>query len=633
MGDKNADIIAGLLDAEQYDERNRRALCPHHSEKTPSWIYNAKAHSFHCFACQRNTDIIDAYMENGFTYIAAVQKLFEHAGIAYSFGEHGVKSKAQYRYPREEPLGDRSRVYAYLAKRGITQTVADYADIREDAYGNIVFNYYDTNDVLTMVKYRPSRRVEDGENKMWCQKGADTTPLLFNMNRVNISEPLCICEGELDCLALIESGCKNTVSVPLGAGNHKWIEENLEWLEQFDSIILCGDNDEPGRKMVRDIAPRLGTWRVKIAELPQEHTRADGRVIQIKDANAVLLYIGAEALRNAIANAKDSPVASAVDFADIPDVDLNDIDGIRTGFNEVDQSLLRLFYGTFNIVSGRPGGGKTSLLYQIINNAMDDGECCWIYSRELNNWLSKNWQIHIFAGNRNNKECVDASTSAKYYVVPKEIKAEISEFYRGRLTFYRDDYPNDRDALLQAMIDNRRKYGARVFLLDNLMTINLGGSDENVYERQTAFINDLIQFAVKYDACVILVAHPRKMPADQSDVDLYDIAGSSNIINLAHRAIGLRRVTDREKQGVPNKRGDGWEKPPNPFSVVLTVIKDRLRGMAGQQFGLYYDRPSRRFFSNPKEYDKQYSWDKCVYRDALPYPVDDGAEAVFGKIK
>ena len=32
--------------------------------------------------------------------------------------------------------------------------------------------------------------------KNWCQKGADTRPLLFNMNRVNISQPLLITEGE-----------------------------------------------------------------------------------------------------------------------------------------------------------------------------------------------------------------------------------------------------------------------------------------------------------------------------------------------------------------------------------------------------------------------------------------------------
>ena len=223
MDDDNARIIADLLEVEEYDEQNKRALCPHHKEKTPSWIYNSKAHSYHCFSCGKNTDIIDAYMEKGLTYIEAVQKLFEHAGIKHSFGEHRVKDRAQYRYPKEESINEKSHVYEYLKLRHISPSTVDYADIREDSRGSIVFNYYDTNDVLKMVKYRPSRKVEKGENKMWCQKDADTTPLLFNMNRINIAEPLIICEGEIDCLALIESGCKNAVSVPLGA-KKSWMD-------------------------------------------------------------------------------------------------------------------------------------------------------------------------------------------------------------------------------------------------------------------------------------------------------------------------------------------------------------------------------------------------------------------------
>ena len=137
--------------------------------------------------------------------------------------------------------------------------------------------------------------------------------------------------------------------------NHGWIEENWDWLEQFDTIILCGDNDEPGIKMVEEIAPRLGTWRVKVAELPNEYALNSGKIVTLKDANDVLFRMGAESLRNAILNAKDKPVPSSVDFADIPDVDLNEIGGIQTGFCDIDQNLLRLFYGTFNIISGKPG--------------------------------------------------------------------------------------------------------------------------------------------------------------------------------------------------------------------------------------------------------------------------------------
>ena len=149
--------------------------------------------------------------------------------MSVSFGEKGVKTKYQYRYPKEEPLNDKEHVYTYLAQRHISQTTVDAVDVREDAHGNIVFNYYDTNDVLCLVKYRPSHKIDkaNGEIKAWCQKDADTTPLLFNMNRVNTTSPLLICEGEIDCMAAIEAGFTNAVSVPLGANNYGWIEENF----------------------------------------------------------------------------------------------------------------------------------------------------------------------------------------------------------------------------------------------------------------------------------------------------------------------------------------------------------------------------------------------------------------------
>ena len=239
LGDDNALIIAELLELEDFDEKNLKACCPYHSEDTASFIYNKKNYTFHCFGCSKTVDIIDALMKTkSMTFLEATQWLFEKADIPYSFGEKNVKTKRNYRYPYEEPLTDRNHVIEYCGKRGLSKNVLDYLDIREDAHGNLVFNFYDTNDVLTMVKYRPSHSVDksSGQAKTWCQKDADTTPLLFNMNRVNTSKPLLITEGEIDCASAIEAGYLNTVSVPLGAGNLHWLEENWDWLDLFDSI-------------------------------------------------------------------------------------------------------------------------------------------------------------------------------------------------------------------------------------------------------------------------------------------------------------------------------------------------------------------------------------------------------------
>ena len=185
LGDDNARIIVEELGITDYDVRDMKCCCPFHQEDHASFIYNKKAFNFRCFgACSRSYDILDVLMYKGMTYAQACRKLFELAGISYSFGELGVKTRRQYQYPKEVVCDDKTQVYEYFKKRKISPHTIDYADVRQDGEGNAVFNYYDTNDVLTMVKYRPSRKVKKGENKCWCQKGADTTPLLFNMNRI-----------------------------------------------------------------------------------------------------------------------------------------------------------------------------------------------------------------------------------------------------------------------------------------------------------------------------------------------------------------------------------------------------------------------------------------------------------------
>lgn len=558
-----------------------------------------------CFSCSRNTDIIDAYMHTGLTFVEAVQKLFEEAKILYSFGEVGVKTKRQYAYPHEEPSDDKEQVYEYLAARMITKETADAFDVRQDRHGNIVFNYYDTNDVLTMVKYRPSHKIDKkaGDIKCWCQKDADTTPLLFNMNRINIGQPLAITEGELDAMALYEAGVTNVVSVPFGAANYNWITENFDWLEQFDSIIICSDNDEAGVKMRNECVYRLGSWRTKFVEIPKIHTNPEtGREYPMKDINEVLYYEGKQAVIDLIVNAKDVGVPSVLDLSDVTDVDLDEMDGITTGIKDIDAELMRLFYGTLTILSGQPGAGKTSFISQLVCQALEQDKNVWMFSREMPSWMTKSWLNYIMAGGNNVREYKDYN-GAKYYKVTPEAKKEISESYRGKWFVYKDDASNKLEDLLVSMQDSVRKYGTKLLILDNLMTIDLGSNENNAMMKQTEAINKLIVFAMQFSVAIVLVAHPRKMPRDV-DVGIYDISGTANIANLAHRTLGLKRIRENE---------------PNSHDVTLTIIKDRMRGKAGKHVDMYYDTPTRRFYTNEDEYNYQYAWDH-VQHPPLPYP-------------
>lgn len=614
LGDRNAQIIVEELGITDFDEKNMKCCCPFHQEDHASFIYNKKAFNFRCFgSCGRSYDILDVFMYKGATYAEACKKLFELAEMPYSFGELGVKTKRHYRYPHEVPCTDKSKVYAYFEQRKISRETLDALDVRQDSEGNAVFNYYDTNDVLTMVKYKPSHKVQHGQAKCWCQQNSDTAPLLFNMNRINVNSPLLICEGEPDCLSAIEAGFKNAVSVPLGSSNLHWIDENLEWLDQFESIIICADNDDAGVKMQKECVPRLGSWRTKVVDIPAVPIGNTGRVT--KDLNEILYVCGKDKVLELILDAKDPPVPSVADLSDVEPTEYEDVDGVTTGLKAIDDELMRLFFGTLTIVSGQPGSGKSSLLTQLACNSLDNDIGTWLFSGELPNGVEKSWFNYIFAGPRNITDAISRRGNP-YKKISTTTLAEINKTYKGRWHIYRDDYDNTLDKLIASMTDTVRKYGARCLILDNFMCIDTETSEEEL-RSQTDTIKKLIEFAKKYQVAVILVCHPRKMDAG-TNVGIYDIAGTSNIVNLAHRTIGLRRVTDAERENAA--KYSEKRRQLLKYDVIVTIVKDRMFGRQNIDVGLYYDPASRRFFSDMDEYDRRFSWDKKEYKEPLPLP-------------
>lgn len=614
LGDRNAQVIVEELGITDFDEKNMKCCCPFHQEDHASFIYNKKAFNFRCFgSCGRSYDILDVFMYKGATYAESCRKLFELAEMPYSFGELGVKTKRHYRYPHEVPCTDKSKVYAYFEQRKISRETLDALDVRQDSEGNAVFNYYDTNDVLTMVKYKPSHKVQHGQAKCWCQQNSDTAPLLFNMNRINVNSPLLICEGEPDCLSAIEAGFKNAVSVPLGSSNLHWIDENLEWLDQFDSIIICADNDDAGVKMQKECVPRLGSWRTKVVDIPAIPIGNTGRVT--KDLNEILYVCGKDKVLELILDAKDSPVPSVADLSDVEPTEYEDVDGVTTGLKAIDDELMRLFFGTLTIVSGQPGSGKSSLLTQLACNSLDNDIGTWLFSGELPNGVEKSWFNYIFAGPRNITDAISRRGNP-YKKISTTTLAEINKTYKGRWHIYRDDYDNTLDKLIASMTDTVRKYGARCLILDNFMCIDTETSEEEL-RSQTDTIKKLIEFAKKYQVAVILVCHPRKMDAG-TNVGIYDIAGTSNIVNLAHRTIGLRRVTDAERENAA--KYSEKRRQLLKYDVIVTIVKDRMFGRQNIDVGLYYDPASRRFFGDMDEYDRRFSWDKKEYKEPLPLP-------------
>lgn len=587
----------------EYDGKKASMLCPFHNDKNASFMWNPKANSFHCFGCLKNYDIIDLYLDQGMTFLEATKKLFDNVGYEYSFDERGRQSKPTYRYPKREINHDRTLVEEYLATRKISKKTLDYADIQADEHGNIVFHYYDTNDVLLNVKYRPSRIIKKGETKCWFQQDADTSPILFNMNRIDPTKPLVCCEGEVDCLSIIEAGYTNVVSVPTGAQSFNWINECWNWLEQFSKIIIWSDNDEPGIKMRNECTRRLGTWRTSYVEIKKEDVWNNNSQV-CKDANEILYFYGKDRVMEYINNPIDTPIEGVIDLADAEDFDIEQAEGLYTGLQDLDDQIYKLVFGTVTLITGKSGSGKSTFATQIgIAEALNQGYNCFVYSGELPAPILKNWVETNLIGREN----ITVKSNHARVLDPKA-REKVRDWYKGRVILYDDSLGVNPKSLLEKMEEAVRKLGCRVITIDNLMCIDLMCNESERLEAEKNFVKDLVLFAKKFNVLILLLAHPRKQSPNEESLNLQSISGSSAIGNLCHMALAVHRYTNKEKEGETNARGDyikGHE--PKQYDTYIEVIKNRITGLM-PKVEAYFDFPSYRFYRTPQEVWKRYKW-------------------------
>lgn len=625
LGDRNAELIADILHLKNYSEKRKIGSCPSgtHTDSTPSFSYFQKAHEFICFACGMKVDLIDAYIMTGSTFLEACEKLFAEAGMEYNFTAKGSRAQRYY-YPQPSYAASKDKVYEYLSNRGISRETVDYLGIQQDTSGNIIFQFVDDNDVLVGCKIRPSRVIDKskGERKCWWltdSKGVpyDKRMLLYNRNKINPSQPLIITSGELDCATCIECGMLNAASIPSGDNAMQWIAEEWDFLNNFNSIVLVHDNDKSGEQFAKDVSRRLGEYRVKVVEIPQAITLKNGDRVQVKDLNQYLVYQGKDAVRLAITTAKETEIPSVVDYTDIKQFDMSDVDGFQSGFKELDRALGKFYMGTTTIITGIASAGKSSFLSTLICQSVEQGFPAFVYSGELSNPSLKNWVDSVFVGQRWLNEY--QSNGFKYYRIKNSAAQKINEYYKNQILFYRDSFDHKASNLLSTMESVVRKHGVKTIVLDNMTSIDLENDDNNRWNKMDDFVRSIIDFAKKWHVAIFLVLHPRKMDMVRH-MNLFDLMGVASSSALSHRILSLYRVPPKEHDGVMGYGGK-WKVPPVPWDVVVDVLKDRYGSATNKSVGLYYDVPSRRFFDSVENLDYKYAWDKEEGQAGpLPFP-------------
>ncbi|HEY5585687.1 MAG TPA: bifunctional DNA primase/helicase [Ruminiclostridium sp.] len=469
-----------------------------------------------------------------------------------------------------------NKVEEYLKIRKISKATIDKLQVGCDEKGNIVFPYFE-NGEMVFVKFRPSKKVEKGERKAWREEGGK--PILWGMDLCTSDKPLIITEGEIDTLSCYEAGLENIVSVPSGSEDFTWVELCWDWLKQFREIIIFGDNDDPGKEMVRKLSLKLSDFTVSIVD----H--------KYKDANELLYKEGPEAVLKAVDTAKEIPTSGILDMADVVPLDLTKLQVVPSGIQALDAATGGFMMGDLSVWTGKRGEGKSTLLSQMMIESVQAGQKVCCYSGEMRADRFQYWSHLQMAGKTNIKTYFDKSRGKDTYFVEKEIVAAMKTWYRGKFYLYDNNVveKSEESSILKIFTYAVKKYDCKVFLIDNLMTARFGsGGESDFYRQQSNFVRDLVEFAGKYNVHIHLVAHPKKT---KGGLENDDISGASEITNLAHNVFSVERIEE----------GKGYD-------VAVKILKHRWEG-AKDTVGLGYCPVSRRLYQPSSFNMKCYGWE------------------------
>jgi twinkle protein len=387
------------------------------------------------------------------------------------------------------------------------------------------------------------------------------------------------------------NGC-NAVCLPTGA---TWDELDSKDVAGFPAIVIASTDSKWRREAIEELGSiARGVPLIEIR---------DGFKGSANIAGFARKY-GAEGLGDLLREGKEIPARGVLN---LPDVKWQKQEYIcRSGIPSLDEKIGGFGVGELSVWTGKRGEGKSTLLGQMLLSAIDQGQSVFAYSGELMGWQFKDWIMTQAAGPGNVTAVQRKDSNHISYFASKSIQWNIDRWFNGKFWLYDNSLPGSYtpEALLSMMKQVHRQYGVKVFLLDNLMSLQIQGRD--FYRAQSELVGSLVSFAKQTGTHVHLVCHPRK--TGDAEIEGDDVSGSGDILNRADNGFSLKR------------RGAD---PTGKQVAELKILKSRSTGARGD-IGLNYDPTCRRFAGIGQSHNWQYGWERMGFIECEEQTPFDG---------
>ena len=380
-----------------------------------------------------------------------------------------------------------------------------------------------------------------------------------------------ITEGEVDALS-VSQGFGNrwpVVSIPNGAKSAaKAISMSLDWLEGFETVVLCFDQDEQGRAAALEAANMLSPGKVKIVtSLP------------CKDANECMVHGKIKEMVDSIYGAKVFRPDGVVPGEELLDVVLSEDNTVSMPFPwaGLNEKLHGMRGGELVTLTAGTGIGKSSVARELAYYLMDMGQ--------------KVGYIALEESIRKTAECImglSMNCPPHYWNRENVTKEQKTEAFNttvgsGKMVLYDHFGSIDPSNMLTQVRYMARAMDCNYIFLDHLSIIVSAleaGDERRMIDNTMTKLRSLVE---ETGIHLILVSHLRR-PEGRSheeggNTSLAQLRGSHAIAQLSDAVIGCER--NQQDETAANL-------------LQLRVLKNRYSGDCGIATTLEYVRDSGR---------------------------------------
>lgn len=425
----------------------------------------------------------------------------------------------------------------------------------------------------TSLEGLPAQKLKQGKQNpfpyQWVNKSKKMKLFGQDLFPKGSAKYITITEGEDDALAAYEmTGSKYpVVSIVDGAQSaRRAIQDNLEFLESFDNVVLCFDNDKPGREATENVLDLFTPGKAKVLNLKKhkdasDYSKSNERQAFVQEWWNAEIYtpeglILSSSLKDKIKNKRK-------------------VSSFSYPWKALNEKTYGLRGSELVVFTAPPKVGKTAVLREISYHLLmtyPEVKIGGLFIEETPEIsgeglmaLHMNKRIHL----------PDA-----VYDEDEWEKAYETILAPDRMVFFDAFGCNDVDTIIQRIRWMNKSYGCQIVLLDH---ISMLAADHKGDERKTLDYAalELKKLTMETGLTIIIVAHENREGK---------IHGTSSIEKLANLVVEMDRDKVNEDELVRN-------------TLTLTVSYNRFTGDSGPAGHLFFHKDTGRLVEiEPEEF-------------------------------